>query len=191
MRGAKVSFWLSHQNIVNFSICIPCIQPPMNPFYVIFCKQAPNFVRLLLSFVFVSFKMFGGLSSFVVVLFGSSLVLCLYSDLGMYMVRVYTVDWYLATHVDFLRLIVLQDEVFHIPQAQHYCHNEFGIWNKGITTFPGLYWTSYFLNLILNIFGLISCSTWTLRWLNVLLSSLLPMAANRCRNMVSFLKLYL
>ena len=31
------------------------------------------------------------------------------------------------------------DEIFHIPQAQRYCHGRFREWDPKITTFPGLY----------------------------------------------------
>ena len=31
------------------------------------------------------------------------------------------------------------DEIFHIPQAQNYCHGNFYHWNDKITTLPGLY----------------------------------------------------
>ena len=31
------------------------------------------------------------------------------------------------------------DEVFHVPQAQAYCQGQYWVWNKKITTFPGLY----------------------------------------------------
>ena len=31
------------------------------------------------------------------------------------------------------------DEIFHIPQAQHYCQGHFFHWDPKITTFPGLY----------------------------------------------------
>lgn len=33
----------------------------------------------------------------------------------------------------------LQDEIFHIPQAQQYCKGKFGSWDPMITTPPGLY----------------------------------------------------
>ena len=33
----------------------------------------------------------------------------------------------------------LQDEIFHIPQAQQYCKGNFGSWDPMITTPPGLY----------------------------------------------------
>lgn len=33
----------------------------------------------------------------------------------------------------------LQDEIFHIPQAQKYCKGNFGSWDPMITTPPGLY----------------------------------------------------
>lgn len=35
-------------------------------------------------------------------------------------------------------LIELQDEVFHIPQAQKYCEGKFREWDDKITTPPGL-----------------------------------------------------
>ena len=31
------------------------------------------------------------------------------------------------------------DEIFHIPQAQHYCAGNFTHWDNKITTLPGLY----------------------------------------------------
>ncbi|KAJ2643780.1 glucosyltransferase [Coemansia sp. RSA 1694] len=31
------------------------------------------------------------------------------------------------------------DEVFHVPQAQHYCQGQFGVWDPKLTTPPGLY----------------------------------------------------
>ncbi|CEM35193.1 unnamed protein product [Vitrella brassicaformis CCMP3155] len=31
------------------------------------------------------------------------------------------------------------DEIFHVPQAQHYCMGSFSQWDPKITTFPGLY----------------------------------------------------
>ncbi|XP_072959372.1 dol-P-Glc:Glc(2)Man(9)GlcNAc(2)-PP-Dol alpha-1,2-glucosyltransferase isoform X1 [Typha angustifolia] len=34
------------------------------------------------------------------------------------------------------------DEIFHIPQAQHYCRGDFGSWDPMITTPPGLYFVS-------------------------------------------------
>jgi DIE2/ALG10 family len=36
------------------------------------------------------------------------------------------------------RLTPLQDEVFHIPQAQAYCRGEFNVWDPKLTTPPGL-----------------------------------------------------
>lgn len=33
----------------------------------------------------------------------------------------------------------VKDEVFHIPQAQAYCRNEWYHWDNKITTPPGLY----------------------------------------------------
>ncbi|CAM6044206.1 unnamed protein product [Sphagnum compactum] len=36
----------------------------------------------------------------------------------------------------------IQDEIFHIPQAQEYCQGNFRKWDPMITTFPGLYFVS-------------------------------------------------
>lgn len=36
------------------------------------------------------------------------------------------------------------DEIFHIPQAQNYCHGNYYFWNDKITTLPGLYFFSQF-----------------------------------------------
>ena len=35
-------------------------------------------------------------------------------------------------------LMILQDEIFHIPQAQQYCAYNFSHWDPMITTLPGL-----------------------------------------------------
>lgn len=35
-------------------------------------------------------------------------------------------------------LSVLQDEEFHIPQAQRFCSHNFSYWDPMITTLPGL-----------------------------------------------------
>jgi hypothetical protein len=35
--------------------------------------------------------------------------------------------------------MAIQDEVFHIPQAQAYCKGRWGHWDDKITTPPGLY----------------------------------------------------
>ncbi|PHH92252.1 hypothetical protein CDD83_8177 [Cordyceps sp. RAO-2017] len=48
------------------------------------------------------------------------------------------------------------DEVFHIPQAQRYCHGDFRQWDAMITTPPGLYLVS---NLVPHLFRIIG-----LRW---------------------------
>lgn len=37
------------------------------------------------------------------------------------------------------------DEIFHIPQAQAYCRNEFSRWDSKITTLPGLYIATWLL----------------------------------------------
>ena len=64
------------------------------------------------------------------------------------------------------------DEIFHIPQAQKYCHFKFKEWDPKITTLPGIYLVSFaglralsfFLGRELHLL----CSTFFLRMTNVL-----------------------
>lgn len=49
--------------------------------------------------------------------------------------------WFVAclSHSNPHRLLIgIQDEVFHIPQAQTYCRDNFFEWDDKITTPPGL-----------------------------------------------------
>jgi len=41
---------------------------------------------------------------------------------------------------------IYMDEIFHIPQAQKFCHGNFVEWDSKITTFPGLYLLSFLIN---------------------------------------------
>lgn len=63
------------------------------------------------------------------------------------------------------------DEIFHIPQAQNYCHGHYTHWNDKITTLPGLYIASQiqvFFHSIGNIEAMkVNCSTYLLRLTNV------------------------
>ena len=64
------------------------------------------------------------------------------------------------------------DEIFHIPQAQKYCHYKFQEWDPKITTLPGIYLVSFvalrsvafFLGRELHVL----CSTFLLRMTNVI-----------------------
>ncbi|XP_053320895.1 dol-P-Glc:Glc(2)Man(9)GlcNAc(2)-PP-Dol alpha-1,2-glucosyltransferase [Spea bombifrons] len=47
------------------------------------------------------------------------------------------------------------DEIFHIPQAQHYCHGHFNKWDPMITTLPGLYLASV---------GIVKPVAWLFAW---------------------------
>ena len=64
------------------------------------------------------------------------------------------------------------DEIFHIPQAQNYCHGNFFYWDDKITTLPGLYFSSQFflkvLSSIQNIGVRDVCSVMELRSTNVI-----------------------
>ncbi|KAI9143382.1 dol-P-Glc:Glc(2)Man(9)GlcNAc(2)-PP-Dol alpha-1,2-glucosyltransferase-like protein [Paraphysoderma sedebokerense] len=69
------------------------------------------------------------------------------------------------------------DEVFHVPQAQKYCDNEFGYWDDKITTPPGLYLSSLaFVAFLSRIFAISKsdlCSVSLLRLTNTLFGFLL------------------
>ncbi|KAF2872467.1 DIE2/ALG10 family-domain-containing protein [Massariosphaeria phaeospora] len=56
------------------------------------------------------------------------------------------------------------DEIFHVPQAQRYCNNDWR-WDPKITTPPGLYLISWLLHRTTG--GTIDCDTSTLRMVNV------------------------
>ncbi|KAM5173094.1 dol-P-Glc:Glc(2)Man(9)GlcNAc(2)-PP-Dol alpha-1,2-glucosyltransferase isoform 2-T2 [Mantella aurantiaca] len=66
------------------------------------------------------------------------------------------------------------DEVFHIPQAQHYCQGRFNEWDPMITTLPGLYLTSVgMVKPAAWLFGWsknVVCSSGMLRFINLLFS---------------------
>ncbi|KAJ1824590.1 glucosyltransferase [Coemansia sp. RSA 2671] len=65
------------------------------------------------------------------------------------------------------------DEVFHIPQAQHYCRGHFGVWDPKLTTPPGLYLISMVPASLLSMLGPHPCSPEFLRTTNWALSLLL------------------
>lgn len=61
------------------------------------------------------------------------------------------------------------DEIFHIPQAQKYCDGLFFEWDNKITTLPGLYLATVSILLPLKqLFSAVTCSVWSLRFMNVL-----------------------
>ncbi len=71
------------------------------------------------------------------------------------------------------------DEIFHIPQARHYCSGNYSVWNDKITTLPGLYFlSSSVVRLIamamsLNPEDVMSlCNVYNLRLTNVFMSAL-------------------
>ncbi|XP_067685168.1 dol-P-Glc:Glc(2)Man(9)GlcNAc(2)-PP-Dol alpha-1,2-glucosyltransferase-like [Haliotis asinina] len=71
------------------------------------------------------------------------------------------------------------DEIFHIPQAQQYCHGNLSEWDPMITTLPGLYLVSAGLlvptSRLLQLPSATACSTLVLRGVNLLF-----MVANVC-----------
>ncbi|XP_057711579.1 dol-P-Glc:Glc(2)Man(9)GlcNAc(2)-PP-Dol alpha-1,2-glucosyltransferase isoform X1 [Corythoichthys intestinalis] len=64
------------------------------------------------------------------------------------------------------------DEIFHVPQAQKYCHGKFNQWDPMITTLPGLYLVSVGIIKpvvrLANMTGDVVCSTAMLRFINLL-----------------------
>ncbi|TWW64526.1 dol-P-Glc:Glc(2)Man(9)GlcNAc(2)-PP-Dol alpha-1,2-glucosyltransferase [Takifugu flavidus] len=64
------------------------------------------------------------------------------------------------------------DEIFHVPQAQKYCHGKFNEWDPMITTLPGLYLVSVgVIKPVVWLSGLtgnVVCSTAMLRFINLL-----------------------
>lgn len=67
------------------------------------------------------------------------------------------------------------DELFHIPQAQKYCHGRFNEWDPMITTLPGLYLVSVGvikpIVWLIDLTGDVVCSTAMLRFINLLFNS--------------------
>ncbi|KAM4782428.1 dol-P-Glc:Glc(2)Man(9)GlcNAc(2)-PP-Dol alpha-1,2-glucosyltransferase isoform 3-T3 [Cyanocitta cristata] len=67
------------------------------------------------------------------------------------------------------------DEVFHVPQAQAYCHGRFLQWDPMITTLPGLYLLSVGVvkpaAWLLGWTGSVVCSVGMLRFINLLFSA--------------------
>ncbi|XP_039263673.2 dol-P-Glc:Glc(2)Man(9)GlcNAc(2)-PP-Dol alpha-1,2-glucosyltransferase-like isoform X1 [Styela clava] len=65
------------------------------------------------------------------------------------------------------------DEIFHIPQAQHYCNGSFSEWNDKITTPPGLYLSSLLLQVpFLILSPHLYCTVLTLRAVNVIFNAI-------------------
>ena len=64
------------------------------------------------------------------------------------------------------------DEIFHIPQAQNYCHGYYEHWNNKITTLPGLYLSSQCFLKIVSYFETKTmdevCDSFMLRCTNIL-----------------------
>ncbi|KAM6986518.1 dol-P-Glc:Glc(2)Man(9)GlcNAc(2)-PP-Dol alpha-1,2-glucosyltransferase [Aplochiton taeniatus] len=64
------------------------------------------------------------------------------------------------------------DEIFHVPQAQKYCHGKFNEWDPMITTLPGLYLASVGVIKpvvwLADLTGKVVCSTAMLRFVNLL-----------------------
>mmetsp|Transcript_27948 Transcript_27948/g.46954 ORF Transcript_27948/g.46954 Transcript_27948/m.46954 type:complete len:511 (-) Transcript_27948:144-1676(-) len=77
------------------------------------------------------------------------------------------------------------DEIFHIPQAQKYCAGNFSDWNPGITTFPGLYLTSYAYYTVLNVLrSQVQCTSTLLRTINTGLAASLLCLLYYCRRQI-------
>ncbi|KAI9360128.1 alpha-2-glucosyltransferase Alg10 [Pilaira anomala] len=62
------------------------------------------------------------------------------------------------------------DEIFHVPQAQQYCHGDFVTWDPKLTTPPGLYLTSNLIAYVASLFQFDLCTVNALRFTNILFS---------------------
>ncbi|CAO3649578.1 unnamed protein product [Mucor fragilis] len=62
------------------------------------------------------------------------------------------------------------DEIFHVPQAQQYCHGDYYAWDPKLTTPPGLYLVSNAVAWMGGLFGYDLCTVHTLRFTNILFS---------------------
>lgn len=97
----------------------------------------------------------------------------------------------------FINIEPYMDEIFHIPQSQLFCNNDF-TYNSKITTFPGLYLITFLLlslpkqmfHFILNNNNYfqkdILCSTYFLRGINILISILSLILYRLCRIKVKY-----
>lgn len=113
-------------------------------------------------------------------------------------VEPYMVWKFLLTMSPRLPAECVQDELFHIPQAQRYCLGKYSLWDPKITTFPGLYLYSSLPPLLLLHFPStlafskdsapateLLCTPRYLRLTVLLLGMAIPLAAARCRQAVS------
>ncbi|THH20999.1 hypothetical protein EW146_g451 [Bondarzewia mesenterica] len=74
-----------------------------------------------------------------------------------------------------LTVALVQDEPFHVPQAQRYCDGDWTYWDPKITTPPGL----YVLSVLLQKIFLFKCNLAVLRLTPLLTLLLLPIALTR------------
>ncbi|KAL7321349.1 glucosyltransferase [Mucor circinelloides] len=63
------------------------------------------------------------------------------------------------------------DEIFHVPQAQQYCHGDYYTWDPKLTTPPGLYLVSNGIAWMGNMLGYDLCTVNTLRFTNIMFST--------------------
>lgn len=87
----------------------------------------------------------------------------------------------------------LQDEPFHVPQAEAYCRGEWSTWDSKITTPPGLYvitffsltlhliWNRYLLSIGLNRIFMLKCNLAMLRLTPLLTLLALPLLLSHLR----------
>jgi alpha-1,2-glucosyltransferase len=103
-------------------------------------------------------------------------------------VEVYMVQFTHMFYASCYQFFCDQDEIFHIPQAQQYCQNNFNHWDNKITTFPGIYYTSYwFVQTCAYLMGadpVYLCGTTMLRSVNIISACFLPFIYIKCRSKV-------
>ncbi|GAN02031.1 Dol-P-Glc:Glc(2)Man(9)GlcNAc(2)-PP-Dol alpha-1,2-glucosyltransferase isoform X2 [Mucor ambiguus] len=67
-------------------------------------------------------------------------------------------------------MLLYKDEIFHVPQAQQYCHGDYYAWDPKLTTPPGLYLVSNVMAWIGGVLGYDLCTVNTLRFTNIVFS---------------------
>eukprot|EP01038_Epipyxis_sp_PR26KG_P016537 gene16537-22575_t len=83
------------------------------------------------------------------------------------------------------------DEEFHTRQTSYYCNGNFSTWDAKITTFPGLYYVTYFINCIVNtLLGNSSCDISRLRTINFIFSLFIPSLVAKFRRKAASLSIF-
>ncbi|XP_013143871.1 PREDICTED: putative Dol-P-Glc:Glc(2)Man(9)GlcNAc(2)-PP-Dol alpha-1,2-glucosyltransferase [Papilio polytes] len=85
-----------------------------------------------------------------------------YTLLGILLMSYYAASKLIFDKV-FTTIPIVIDELYHLPQGMLYCEENFTYWDPKITTLPGLY-------LISTVISPFSCTTYNLRYVNLIAS---------------------